>query len=112
MFTSLPAFIFFLLVSALCGVARAETPLPMGDLHGAVLREWRQASDGNQFATASDLVERILNMHDPIALRPKARQVQACINRVAGNFQQGSQSVADTAVACMAELGMLGRPPV
>ena len=97
------------LSSALALPALAENPLPMGDLHGAALREWRQASDANQFATASDLVERILNLHDPLALRPKARQVQACINRVAADFQQGSQAVADTAVACMAELGMLGK---
>ncbi len=94
---------------ALALPAHAGTPLPMGDLHGAALRDWRQASDANQFATASDLVERILNLHDPLALRPKARQVQSCINRVASDFQQGSQAVADTAVACMAELGMLGK---
>jgi len=98
-----------LVVSCLCAAASAATPLPMGDLHAAALRDWRQASDVNQFATASDLVERVLNLHDPIALRPKARQVQACINRVAANFQQGGQAVADTALACMAELGMLGR---
>jgi hypothetical protein len=89
--------------------AQAGTSLAVGDLHGAALRDWRQANDANQFATATDLVERILNLHDPIALRPKARQVQACINRVAADFQQGSQAVADTAVACMAELGMLGK---
>lgn len=94
---------------ALALPVRAGNPLPMGDLHGAALRDWRQANDANQFATASDLVERILNLHDPLALRPKARQVQACINRVAADFQQGSQAVADTAVACMAELGMLGK---
>jgi hypothetical protein len=82
---------------------------PVGDLHHASLREWNQAGEANQFATASDLVERILNLHDPIAIRPKARQVQACISRVAGNFQQGHQAVADTAVACMAELGLLSR---
>ena len=99
-----------LVLPCLCSTAFAATQLPMGDLHAAALREWRQASDANQFATASDLVERMLKLHDPIALRPRARQVQACISRVAGNFQQGSQAVADTAVACMAELGMLGRP--
>jgi hypothetical protein len=80
-----------------------------GDLHHASLRDWNQAGDANKFATASDLVERILNQHDPIAVRPKARMVQACISRVAADFQQGGQAVADTAVACMAELGMLSR---
>ncbi|WP_426109648.1 hypothetical protein [Massilia sp. PWRC2] len=82
---------------------------PGGDLHNATLRAWNLASEANRFATASDLVERILNLHDPIALRPKARQVQTCISRVAIDFQQGGQAVADTAVACMAELGMLAR---
>ncbi len=82
---------------------------PAGDLHKATLRDWNLAGDANRFATTSDLVERILNLHDPIAIRPKARQVQACINRIAADFQQGSQAVADTAVACMAELGMLSR---
>ncbi len=80
-----------------------------GDLHNASLRDWNQASEANRFATASDLVERMLNLHDPIAVRPKARMVQACISRVSANFQQGSQAVADTAIACMAELGMLSR---
>lgn len=80
-----------------------------GDLHRASLRDWSQAGEANRFATTVDLVERILNVHDPIAVRPKARQVQACISRVAADFQQGGQAVADTAVACMAELGMLAR---
>lgn len=80
-----------------------------GDLHRASLRDWNQASEANRFATTSDLVERILNLHDPLAVRPKARQVQACISRVATDFQQGGQAVADTAVACMAELGLLAR---
>lgn len=82
---------------------------PGGDLHHATLRAWNLASEANRFATASDLVEHMLNLHDPIALRPKARQVQACISRVAVDFQQGGQAVADTAVACMAQLGMLAR---
>jgi hypothetical protein len=89
--------------------AAAPRPEVMGDLHHASLREWRQASDGNQLATASDLVERILNLHDPLMVRPKAKLVQACITRVAASFQQGGQAVADTAVACMAEQGMLAR---
>lgn len=104
-----PRVIACMALLACCGPVSAGAPLPVGDLHAGALRDWRQASDANQFATTSDLVERILNLHDPIALRPKARQVQACINRVAANFQQGSQAVADTAIACMAELGMLGR---
>lgn len=90
-------------------VAAAAPQAPSGDLHNASLRDWHQAGEPNQFATASDLVERILNLHDPLAIRPKARQVQWCISRVAADFQQGGQSVADTAVACMAELGYIGR---
>lgn len=96
-----------LLCSAAAAPAQKQGPL--GDLHNATLRDWNQAADANQFATASDLVERVLNMHDPIAVRPKARLVQACISRVAIDFQQGGQAVADTAVACMAELGLIGR---
>lgn len=102
---STPLLLFFLLLPP----AALAQQGPAGDLHRASLRDWNQASDGNRFATTSDLVERILNLHDPIAVRPKARQVQACISRVALNFQQGGQAVADTAVACMAELGMLSR---
>lgn len=99
--------LFFAAALMACGASGQQGP--SGDLHHASLREWNQAGEANKFATASDLVERILNLHDPIAIRPKARMVQACINRVAVDFQQGGQAVADTAVACMAELGMLSR---
>lgn len=80
-----------------------------GTLHRATLREWHQASAANQFATASDIVEGILNLRDPLAVAPKARDVQSCINRVSANFKLGFQTVADTALACMAELGYLPR---
>ena len=101
----------FVLLAAWAAASAIASPQPTasGDLHHASLRDWNQAADANRFATASDLVERILNQHDPIAVRPKARMVQACISRVAADFQQGGQAVADTAVACMAELGMLSR---
>lgn len=104
----LPVLFVCLLATGATAAASAQQ-LPGGDLHNATLRVWSQASDANQFATTSDLVERILNLHDPIAVRPKARQVQRCISRIASDFQQGSQAVADTALACMAELGLLGR---
>ncbi len=81
----------------------------VGTLHNATLREWHQASPANQFATISDLVERILNVNDPIAAAPKARNIQACINKVASNYLLGSQMVVDTAYACMGELGYLHR---
>lgn len=100
---------YFPLIMCLITASAAARQAPSGDLHNATLRAWNQANSANQFATASDLVERILNLHDPIALRPKARQVQICISRIAVDFQQGSQAVADTALACMAELGMLSR---
>ena len=105
---SLHLIVRFCLAASVSAAALAQQG-PSGDLHHASLRDWNQAGEANRFATVSDLVERILNLHDPIAVRPKARQVQVCINRVAADFQQGSQAVADTAVACMAELGMLSR---
>jgi hypothetical protein len=80
-----------------------------GTLHRATLREWHIASPADQLATVADIVERILNIRDPLAVAPKARDVQACINRVSDNFKLRSQLVADTAVACMAELGYLPR---
>lgn len=104
-----PSILLAVLLSLGVTVNATAAPDIVGDLHNASLRDWNQAADANRFATASDLVERILNLHDPIAVRPKARMVQTCISRVAGNFQQGSQAVADTAIACMAELGMLSR---
>lgn len=91
-----------------CGSAAAQQTVG-GTLHRATLREWHQASIGNQIATAADLVESIINLRDPVAIAPKARDVQSCINRVADNFKNGSQMVADTAIACMAELGYLPR---
>lgn len=97
-----------LVLCMIAGTASAQQAVS-GDLHRASLRDWNQASEANRFATTSDLIERILNLHDPLAVRPKARQVQGCISRVAADFQQGGQAVADTAVACMAELGMLSR---
>lgn len=88
-----------------CGSAAAQSNL--GTLHRSTLREWHQASPANQFATTADLVERVLNIKDPIAAAPKARNVQACISRVAANYLLGSQMVADAAYACMGELGYL-----
>lgn len=80
-----------------------------GTLHRATLREWHQAKAANQFATAADIVEGILQLRDPLAIAPKARDVQSCINRVSADFKRGLQTVADTAIACMAELGYLPR---
>jgi hypothetical protein len=75
----------------------------------STLREWHQATSANQYATAADIVERFLNIRDPLALAPKARDVHACISRVSGDFKLRTQSVSDTAIACMAELGYLPR---
>jgi hypothetical protein len=97
-----------LALAMVCGSAAAQATIG-GTLHRATLREWHQATIGNQMATAADLVESVLNLRDPVALAPKARDVQACINRVADNFKLGSQMVADTALACMAQLGYLPR---
>jgi uncharacterized hydantoinase/oxoprolinase family protein len=97
----------FLALALLCGSAAAEST--GATLHRATLREWHTATSANQFATVADLIENVLNLHDPLANAPKAREVQSCISRVARNFQSGSQMVADTAVACMAELGYLRR---
>jgi hypothetical protein len=80
-----------------------------GTLHRSSLREWHQATAANQYATTADIVERTLNIRDPIALGPKVRDVYACINRVSANFKQRNQAVSDTAYACMAELGYLKR---
>ncbi|MDQ2989613.1 MAG: hypothetical protein M3R60_10995 [Pseudomonadota bacterium] len=97
----------FLALALLCGGALAESA--GATLHRASLREWHMATSADQFATVADLIENVLNLRDPLAVAPKARSVQACVSRVAGNFQLGSQLVADTAVACMAELGYLRR---
>jgi hypothetical protein len=97
----------FLALALSCGGALAESA--GATLHRASLREWHMATPADQFATVADLIENVLNLHDPLAVAPKARSVQACVNRVAANFQLGSQLVADTAVACMAELGILRR---
>lgn len=95
----------FLALALLCGGAMAESS--GATLHRATLRQWHTATLADQLATVADLIENVLNMHDPLAVAPKARSVQACVSRVASNFQLGSQMVADTAVACMAELGYL-----
>jgi hypothetical protein len=89
----------------ICASAGAQTTL--GTLHRSTLREWHQASPANQFATTADLIERVLNIKDPVAAAPKARNVQSCISRAAANYLLGSQMVADTAYACMGELGYL-----
>lgn len=97
-----------LALAVVCGSAAAQQTVG-GTLHRATLREWHQATIGNQMATAADLVDSILNLRDPLAIAPKARDVQSCISRVADNFKLGQQMVADTALACMAELGYLPR---
>ena len=97
----------FLALALLCGSAVAESN--GATLHGATLRQWHAATSANQFATVADLIENVLNVRDPLATAPKARSVQACVSRVASNFQLGSQMVADTVVACMSELGYLRR---
>lgn len=91
-----------------CGGAAAQGMLG-GTLHAATLRDWNTASASNQMATVTEIVERVLKLHDPLGVAPKARGVRACINRVSSNFKLGSQTVTDTAVACMAELGYLPR---
>ena len=98
----------FLALALYCSGA-ASYGAGSGTLHRATLREWHQANSANQFATAADIVEGILNLRDPLAVAPKARDVQSCVNRAAANFQLGMQTVADTAIACMAELGYLPR---
>ena len=100
--------IILLTLALYCSGAASEG-IGRGTLHGATLREWHQANAANQFATAADIVEGILNLRDPLAVAPKARDVQSCVNRAAANFQLGMQTVADTAIACMAELGYLPR---
>lgn len=80
-----------------------------GTLHGANLRDWYLASSQNQLATVGDIVGHVLNIADPVDLKVRTLAVQGCINRVAGNFTLRSQSVSDTAIACMAELGYLKR---
>lgn len=91
-----------------CGGAAAQG-MVRGTLHASNLRDWNAASASDQMATVTDIVERVLNVHDPLGVAPKARDVRACINRVSSNFKIGAQAVTDTAVACMAELGYLPR---
>lgn len=99
--------IILLALALACGGAAADTESNLGTLHRSSLREWHQATPANQFATVVDLVQRVLNIRDPIEAAPKARNVQSCISRVAANYLLGSQMVADTAYACMGELGYL-----
>jgi hypothetical protein len=96
-----------LALAMLCGSAAAQGSA--GTLHRATLRQWHMASSADQFATVADIIEKVLNVRDPLAVAPKARDVQACVSRLSNNFLMGSQMVADTAVACMAELGYLKR---
>lgn len=97
-----------LVLAVACSSARAEVTVG-GTLHGSTLRDWHAASAANQLITVVDIVEKVLNLRDPLAVAPKARAVQSCINRVSNNFKLRSQMVVDTAVACMAELGYLPR---
>jgi hypothetical protein len=90
-------------------VAWAGATIAGGTLHRSSLREWHQATAANQYATTADIVERYLNIRDPIELGPKVRDVYTCINRVSANFKQRNQAVSDVAYACMAELGYLKR---
>jgi hypothetical protein len=98
-----------LVVLALCSGAACAATVAGGTLHRSTLREWHQANPANQYATAADIVERFLNIRDPLALAPKARDVHSCICRVSANFQDRNQTVSDTAIACMAQLGYLPR---
>lgn len=98
----------FLSLALACGGAAAQGAIG-GNLHRATLREWHLASSANQVATVADIIEKLLNIGDPVVVTRRAREVQACINRVSDNFQLRSQLVADTAVACIAELGYLPR---
>jgi hypothetical protein len=91
-----------------CGGAPAEETTG-GTLHRATLREWHHATAANQYATAADIVEKVLNINDHLSSAPQAREVQGCINRVSTNFALRSQLVFDAAIACMAELGYLAR---
>ncbi|MES2759012.1 MAG: hypothetical protein V4693_16685 [Pseudomonadota bacterium] len=100
--------VVILAFAAACAGAQAEVTVG-GTLHGASLRDWHAASAANQLITVADIVEKVLNLRDPLAVAPKARAVHSCINRVSNNFKLRSQMVADTAVACMAELGYLPR---
>jgi hypothetical protein len=96
-----------LLALAVCSTADCAQTVAGGTLHRSTLREWHQASPANQYATATDIVERFLNIRDPLALAPKVRDVHSCVCRVSDNFKLRTQTVADTAIACMAQLGYL-----
>lgn len=98
-----------LLTLAMCAPAVGAATVAGGNLHRATLREWHQSTSANQYATAADIVERFLNIRDPLTLAPKVRDVHGCINRVSSNFKLRAQAVADTAIACMAQLGYLPR---
>lgn len=78
-----------------------------GTLHRATLSDWRVSTASNQLATLADIVGKTMNLRDPVAVKPMAEQVQACINVVAANKKMGTQPVADTAVGCMFQLGYL-----
>lgn len=91
-----------------CGAAAAAETIG-ATLHRASLRDWHQATSGNQFATVADIVEKMSGNNDHLTVAPKARDVQACINQISANFSLRSQTVFDTAIACMAKLGYLPR---
>lgn len=78
-----------------------------GTLHRAMLSDWRASLGSNQLATLADIVGKTLNLRDPVAVKPMAEQVQACVNVVAANKKMGAQPVADAAVGCMYQLGYL-----
>jgi hypothetical protein len=97
------------LALAICSTSVHAEIVVGGTLHSATLREWHQATSANQYATAADIIERFLNIRDPISLGPMVRDVHSCINRVSDNFKLRTQTVSDTAIACMAQLGYLPR---
>lgn len=98
-----------LVALALCAGSACAQKNIGGTLHQSTLREWRIATPGDQLATVTDIVGRILSNGDPLAVKSASLDVQMCVNRVAANFKLGTQTVADTAVACLAELGFLRR---
>lgn len=79
-----------------------------GTLHGATLKEWREASYSNRLATAADIVaatasNRRISIHSTESLRRHAEELEKCISATAATSHPAidNQLTKEVAAACI-----------
>lgn len=77
-----------------------------GTLHGAVVREWKSATEENKLATCGDFMAKVDNSVTMDVLLQRATALRACINEATrGIDSMDDKGVSEIAALCTVTLG-------